>query len=137
MIAGHHEKPARRRTRRILLAEDEPFLRDVLTRCLSALGYDVCTVPDGAVAWDRFQAEPFDVVVTDQLMPRMTGLELSACIRHAGSDVPVILITGFTDVLPGQAMEASGVSNLLSKPFTPSQLSLAIQQALGQAAATV
>jgi len=80
---------------RILVAEDEPNLRELLTEAFEQRGAQVVAAPDGAVAWKKFQRTPFDLVVSDQRMPECTGLELLSRIRQSGSQVPMILASGF------------------------------------------
>jgi two-component system chemotaxis sensor kinase CheA len=86
--------PERKKT--ILLAEDSIISRMLLKSILETNGYVVKTAVDGEWAWDAMQKENFDAVITDIEMPRLSGLELTARIRHNQhfSDTPVILVTG-------------------------------------------
>ncbi len=78
----------------ILVAEDEPLIRDALVEWLESKGASVVAVEDGQLAWSRFQQQDFHAVISDHLMPGLTGLELVAHIRTLRSDLPVILVSG-------------------------------------------
>ncbi|MDZ4672894.1 MAG: response regulator, partial [Gemmatimonadota bacterium] len=66
---------------RILLADDDPVSRRILTAMVVGLGHDAVVAQDGAEAWTRFQAESLDIVITDWMMPELDGLELTRRIR--------------------------------------------------------
>lgn len=91
----------RRLNGRILVVDDEPFLRTVTTRVIARAGYEVCTADSGVTALDAFHAGGFDAVVSDYQMPGMTGMELLQAIRVACARLPFILLSG--TVLPGGA----------------------------------
>jgi len=101
---------------RILVAEDEPNLRELLTEAFTQRGAEVDTAPDGELAWRKFQRGTYDLVISDQRMPECTGLELLGRIREGGSQVPMILASGFG--LEGLLGELSKDPRLryLSKP---------------------
>jgi two-component system cell cycle sensor histidine kinase/response regulator CckA len=79
----------------ILVAEDEPNLRELLTEAFSQRGAEVDAAPDGEIAWKKFQRGSYDLVISDQRMPECTGLELLSRIRATQSQVPMILASGF------------------------------------------
>ncbi len=83
---------------RILLAEDSSFYRNLLTSYLTAEGYDVVTAEDGQRAWEIFQSEQFDLVITDIEMPNMNGFEFTRKIRSESNNrsVPVIAVTSLS-----------------------------------------
>lgn len=83
---------------RILLAEDSSFYRNLLTSYLTAEGYEVITAEDGQRAWELFQAEGFDLVITDIEMPNMNGFELTRKIRSESNNksVPIIAVTSLS-----------------------------------------
>jgi CheY-like chemotaxis protein len=81
--------------RRILVAEDDPNLRELLSDAFTQAQAEVAAAQDGLIAWNLFQQSPFDLVISDQRMPECTGLELLGRIRAAGSTVPVILASGY------------------------------------------
>jgi sigma-B regulation protein RsbU (phosphoserine phosphatase) len=104
---------------RILVAEDDSLSRTLLVRVLTDMGHEVTAVGDGEEAWDAFRKEPFPVVVTDWLMPRCDGLELTRRIRRMTSRFYpwLIMITGMEfEAHYRQTMEA-GVDDFLVKPL--------------------
>lgn len=117
---------------RILLVEDEKELADVTRRMLENLGYRVSVKKDGPDALEAFRAAPeaFDILVTDETMPRMTGSRLAAELTQIRPELPVILITGLG--ITGQAggEEPSGIRETLLKPFSPQEIGTAIRRAL-------
>jgi CheY-like chemotaxis protein/anti-sigma regulatory factor (Ser/Thr protein kinase) len=93
---------------RILLADDEPIIVDINVIFLENLGYTVEVARDGIEALNIFQDKPdyFDLIITDQTMPRMTGAELAKVIREIRPALPIILCTGFSpDISEDIAME--------------------------------
>jgi sigma-B regulation protein RsbU (phosphoserine phosphatase) len=109
---------------RILVVEDEPVNRLVLTRSLRQWGHEVVSVADGAMAWDLMQREPFRMVISDWVMPEMDGIELTRRIRAAafGGYVYVVLLTARAGVAAlVEGMEA-GADDFMVKPFQPEEL---------------
>ena len=102
---------------RILFAEDNDNLREVVTDYLSDNGFEVVSVSDGDVAWDRFLDERFDLVLLDVMMPGMSGFDLLRKIRSR-EDIPVILATAKVqekDQLLGYSL---GADEYVTKPFS-------------------
>jgi DNA-binding response OmpR family regulator len=79
---------------RILVVDDEPLVRNLNTRMLIDSGYHVDAVEDGAVAWDALQVNRYDLLVTDNNMPKMSGVELITKLHAARIVLPVIMATG-------------------------------------------
>ena len=109
---------------KILIAEDEPVSRKLLTRTLSQWGHDVTAAHDGQEAWEILQSEGMHFVITDWMMPRMDGIELCKRIRgrHEDDLVYIILLTAKNrkeDIVLG--MEA-GADDFISKPFDRNEL---------------
>ncbi|MCL6729822.1 ATP-binding protein [Sphingomonas hankyongi] len=117
---------------RILLVEDDPRVRTATVGALEDLDYDPVACSSGAEAIEIFQAQEFDLVITDVIMPEMTGPEL---IRHLKSsydrDFAVLFVTGY--VGEGESDELRGYE-LLRKPFTVGALASAVSSALGRIA---
>ena len=89
---SHPAKPTPRH--RILVVEDDADIRQLNTEALSQCGYHVDAAQDGAVAWDTLQASRYDLMVTDNDMPKVTGVELLKKLHAARLAVPVIMATG-------------------------------------------
>ncbi|MBC8001615.1 MAG: response regulator [Opitutaceae bacterium] len=80
--------------RRILVVDDETMIRDLVTDVLSRSGYEVDTAEDGAIAWDKLQHQHYDLLVTDNTMPKLSGIDLIKRVRDASLPLPVIMATG-------------------------------------------
>ena len=100
---------------RILYAEDERDLNDLVTRRLVAEGYGVDSCLDGQQAWDYLQAADYDAAILDIMMPHLDGLSVLKKLRAAGKTTPVLLLTARAAVQPGHAV-GDGVALLLC-PF--------------------
>ncbi len=108
---------------KVLLVDDSGTMRKIQTRCLSQLGIDdVTDAADGVEALATFEANEFDVVITDWNMPNMDGLQLLKEIRTRNADIPVIMVT--TEAERARVMTAiqAGVTDYLVKPFSPDDL---------------
>jgi two-component system cell cycle response regulator CpdR len=101
---------------RILLAEDDQVMREYLSRALERSGYAVTAVDRGTAALPLIEAESFDLLLTDIVMPEMDGIELAQKAGELRPDLRVMFITGFAAVTlkAGKAMPQARV---LSKPF--------------------
>jgi PAS domain S-box-containing protein len=80
--------------RRILVVDDDRAIRQLSLEVLAGAGYEVDAVTDGATGWDALQAKTYDLVITDNKMPRMTGVEMIEKLRSARMAVQVIMVTG-------------------------------------------
>jgi PAS domain S-box-containing protein len=109
--------PVGRRSGRILVVDDEPQLRDVVTNLLRLEGHMAVGAGSGIEGVEAFRSEPFDVVITDLGMPDLTGLEVSRKVRELSAAVKIVLCTGWNAALSQSEQEASGVDRLLEKPF--------------------
>lgn len=104
---------------RILLAEDEPEIRTVMKELLTRMGAEVVGGVDGEDAWNLWELlGPFDLLITDQRMPRLNGLELLLRIRGAARDLPVLVMTGYGLEEAAGVLEGDPRARLLAKPFT-------------------
>ena len=115
----------------ILVVDDELPMRRMLTRVLKRMGHDVDAEDSGQTGWNRFQAKKYDLVITDQAMPEMTGDRLAAMIKSAGK-TPVIMVTGFGDLLRARDNPPENIDLLLSKPIQIEQLTAGIQSVMGR-----
>ena len=118
--------------KRILVADDEPSVLEVIGRMLTHLGYEADTRSEGAEALERFQAEPeaIDLVITDLRMPGMSGVELARKVRERRPDVPVILCSGLIELVDTEKPGSGVVFAVLSKPVRLRELKAAVQSAL-------
>lgn len=108
---------------KVLVADDSGVMRKIIIRALNSCGVsDVTEAADGQLGWEAFQADSFDMVLTDWNMPEMSGLEFLKEIRGAGSKIPVIMVT--TEGDKGKVIEAiqAGVTDYLCKPFEQEEL---------------
>ena len=121
-------------TSRILYAEDEPAIRRFSTLALTHSGYAVTAVEDGEQAWDALHAEPFDLLITDNDMPRLTGVELVTKARLGGIDLPVIVTSGSVGLFTGGDLGWLRLATMLQKPFTTDDLLDSVQRVLRAAA---
>ncbi len=109
---------------RILVAEDDALSRKLLTRVLGDMGHAVTSAQDGAQAWDAFRESRFQVVLTDWLMPRCDGLELTRRIRavRTGHYPWIVMLTGMDFAANYRKAMEAGVDDVLVKPLDPELL---------------
>jgi PAS domain S-box-containing protein len=117
---------------RILYVEDEKVLADVGSRILERLGYRVEVMTDSAEALDLFRSKPedFDLVVTDQTMPGLSGTELTADILKIRPGMPIMLCTGFSNKISEEMARELGIRKFCLKPLTREELAGAVRSAL-------
>ena len=115
---------------RILLVEDDPRVRTATVGALEDLGYEPIACASGAEALALFDSMEFDLVISDVIMPEMTGPEMVRTIRSRRGDIAVLFVTGY--VGEGESEDLVGY-DLLRKPFTVSTLSNAVAAALARA----
>jgi excisionase family DNA binding protein len=123
---GEAERP------RILVVDDEHAVRDLLVKSLSG-EYDVDAVGDGPSALDALRATAYDLLITDLKMPGMDGLSVIREARRIVSDLPVIIMTGFsTEASAIEAINMGGVCGYLTKPFRMQRMVQIASRALGE-----
>ena len=116
-------------TQSILIVEDDPDVRAMLTRTLGCSGYAVDSAVDGPEALDKFRDNRFNLVITDVRLPQMNGLQVLGEIKQAEPQVPVIVITGYGSVQNAVEAMQGGASDYLLKPFSNETLQAAIGRA--------
>ena len=114
----------------LLVADDDPGLRESLERTLTREGYRVVLASDGRAALERVQAGGVDLIVTDLRMPGLTGLELLRAAKAIVPDVDVILLTAFGTVEEAVKAMKDGAYDFLTKPFRREQLIKLVDKAL-------
>jgi excisionase family DNA binding protein len=126
--------PAKVATPRVLVADDEESIREMLARTLALADYEVRTVADGQAAVDCLRAEPFHLLITDLAMPRLDGLGVVREAKRLHPQMPVVIITGYST--EAAAIEAInlGVSGYLTKPFRIAKVLAVAAHALGDEA---
>ncbi len=105
---------------RVLFVDDEETLAQLGVEILEPSGYKVTVKTGGPEALAAFRAEPqaFDLVITDMTMPQLTGKELAAEIKAIRKDIPIILCTGFSELVNERSAREAGVDEFLMKPYT-------------------
>jgi len=131
------EPTLRGQNERILLVEDEPSLVQLWTTMLEHLGYQVTACSNGLQALECFRAAPqsFDLVISDQTMPQLTGERLAREILCLRPHLPIILCTGFSHTLTEENAKALGIRAILQKPIGRQELYLTVQRVLAEKAA--
>ncbi len=109
---------------RVLVVDDEPIVREVLSRYLARDGYAVDTAEDGQAALEAFEKEPPDLILLDVMMPRMDGWEVLQRMqeRHGVGAIPVLMFSGKVDEQAEREATARGARGFIGKPFDPQQL---------------
>jgi CheY-like chemotaxis protein len=119
-------------SKKILVADDESHILNVVSLKLSNAGYVVVTASDGQEAFEMATAQRPDLIITDYHMPLLSGLELCQKLRQsdATAGIPTILLTARGYGLEPTDMEQNGISRLVSKPFSPRQLLATVNEML-------
>lgn len=102
---------------KILLAEDDHDMRRFLQKALQNAGFGVASFDNGMAAYRRLREEPFELLLTDIVMPEMDGIELARRATELDPDIKVMFITGFAAVALNPDNRAPPQAKLLSKPF--------------------
>ncbi|MBM3552190.1 MAG: response regulator [Alphaproteobacteria bacterium] len=115
---------------RILLAEDDNDMRRFLVKALQQAGFSVTSFDNGASAYDQLRVEPFELLLTDIVMPEMDGIELARRATELDPDIRVMFITGFAAVALNPDNHAPRQAKILSKPFHLRDLVTEVQRML-------
>ena len=102
---------------KILLAEDDNDMRRFLVKALENAGYSVQDYDNGMAAYRRLREEPFELLLTDIVMPEMDGIELARRAAELDPDIKIMFITGFAAVALNPDSNAPKEAKVLSKPF--------------------
>jgi CheY-like chemotaxis protein len=118
--------------RKILLVDDEIAVLEVTTKMLEQLGYKVTATSSCVNALDLFRTDPnqFDLVMTDMIMPNMTGDKLARMIMEIRVGMPVILYSGYCQNITEEKIKEMGVRKFIMKPLNMKDLSEAISTVL-------
>ncbi|MFH0783190.1 MAG: ATP-binding protein, partial [Pseudomonadota bacterium] len=138
-VDGREEEPLKNKAfetmggnERIMVIDDEVAVSEVLRRFLEQVGYQVVTFNDSIAAVKQFRENPncCDLVLTDMLMPNMTGAELAREVLALRPDMPVIMATGHSDTLDGDRARRIGIRDLILKPVKRGKLQQVVRKAL-------
>ena len=123
-----------RGSERILLVDDEEDLLDMMQRRLERLGYRVIAKTSSLEALKVFEEDPhrFDLVITDQTMPQMTGAELAKRLMRIRPDIPIILCTGFSEVITPEDAKTIGIRAFLMKPITAREIAETVRRVIDE-----
>jgi GAF domain-containing protein len=102
---------------RVLVIDDEPFVRDTLGEMLRQQHHQVVVADDGASGLARFREGAFDMVMTDLAMPGMSGWQVAQAVKAARPQVPVVLVTGWGVEVQADQLHTHGVDRVMTKPF--------------------
>lgn len=116
----------------VLVVDDEEYVVVMLTEMLQRLGYRVRGFKDSIEAFAEFSRNPaeYDILVTDQTMPKMTGSELAEQCMRIKDGLPVVLCTGFSEILTEEKARAIGIREYVTKPVVKADMARAIRKAL-------
>lgn len=123
--------PSRLPLTRILLAEDDDSMRGFLERALTKAGHEVVSFDNGMEAFERLQEEPFTLLLTDIVMPKMDGIELARKASELDPELKIMFITGFAAVTLNADLGAARDASILSKPFHLKDLVREVDRLLG------
>ncbi len=121
---------------KILLVDDDRLVAESEGLMLQRLGHNVTVRTDSTEALQAFTEHPqeYDLVITDQVMPKMTGTRLAVEILGVRPDMPIILVTGFADSVQESQVKALGIGTFIRKPFGSRDLSDLIDNAVSDKA---
>ena len=124
--------PTRSQTnlRRILVVEDDTSIRQLIPIALRDSGYYVDAAEDGAAGWEALQAGNYDLLITDNNMPRMSGVELVKMLRSARMTLPVVLVSGSIPLEGLNGDSSLQLAATLLKPFTMDELLATVEKVL-------
>lgn len=118
----------------ILIVDDEPYMIRLLQHHVERAGYKMVKAVNGREALEKIDSAKPDLIIMDVMMPELNGLEVLSQIRESPetAELPVIIMTANAQRFTKEEAEAAGVSAFLTKPFSPTQLMLQIQNQLDE-----
>ena len=119
----------------ILFVDDEAFIVDVGSKILESLGYQVTTRTGSAEALELFRSRPddFDLVITDMTMPNMTGDKLAEEMMKIRSNIPIIMLTGYSKKISEKKASEIGIKGFAYKPISRKDLAKTVRKVLDEA----
>ncbi len=107
---------------RILVIDDDLQTCRLLNHVLGAEGHDAKVAHSGSAGLEAFAADAFDLVITDRAMPDMSGDDVARQIREENDSIPIVMVTGFGDLLQDTGAKPEGVDEIVGKPFTVDEI---------------
>jgi putative two-component system response regulator len=123
-------EPTQRSRSRLLIVDDVEAMRLTLTTCLQLSGYHVHSASSGGEALELLRSQPFDLLLTDQSMPGLSGLELTDAVARMHPDMPIVVLTGHTDVELAKDSLRRGASDFVTKPVNARELPILVERNL-------
>lgn len=114
---------------RILIVDDEKYIRELLAELLLGEGFEVDTAAQGEQALNKLAQKDFEVMISDVRMPVMDGLRLLKTVKQRHPEVAVVMMTGFTQEYTIRELISLGADEYLSKPFRQEEVLLMVQRA--------
>ena len=113
-----------------MLVDDETRLAVLGQRVLESAGFEVVVHTSSLQALEQFRVDPkrYDLLITDNTMPHMTGLQLVANVLATRPDIPILMVSGIGESMSIEALKECGVTRLLSKPYQSADLKAAVQE---------
>jgi CheY-like chemotaxis protein len=130
------QAPLPKGTENILFIDDEETLALLGERTLASLGYTIFPMTESLQALEAFREDPsrYDLVITDQTMPRLTGSELAKEMLKIRPDIPIILCTGHSSIINAEKAKATGIKSFLMKPVSKKVMAEEVRKVLNEAA---
>ncbi|MCA9922139.1 MAG: response regulator [Anaerolineales bacterium] len=122
---------------KILIAEDDKDIRDLVVLTLQFHGFDVVSAEDGSIAVEKAQTQSFDIILMDVRMPRMTGYEACRILKEneATQNIPIVFLSAKGQETEIQTGIQAGASDYVLKPFSPDSLVETIKRVLARESA--
>ena len=115
---------------KILIVDDEPLIRDALAFKLTKDGYEIDTAEDGEKAIEKVEATSYDMIISDVMMPFISGFELLKILKERGTEAPVLMLTSLNSENAVLKAFDMGADDFMTKPFSPNELSVRIKKLL-------
>jgi len=117
---------------KILIVDDEPSNRKILSQELTQKGYSVVAASDGREALRKVESSPPDLIILDYMMPDLSGLEVLTELRKRENDTPVVMITAYGTMERAVEAMKEGAYDFITRPFEPDHIALVVRKALEQ-----
>jgi CheY-like chemotaxis protein len=115
----------------VLVVDDEPMVREIISGYLTGDGHQVETANGGRDGLAKFQKDRFDLVLVDRAMPDMNGDQMASAIKSVDSGTPIVMLTGFGAMMEATGEKPAGVDFVVGKPITMADLRVALSRAVG------